>query len=203
MAGASARNTSMTSFDEIGSAAKPGQQRGAIDRAGVRLIRRPAPACGGDERRGWFRSGDRVDGREQLVRPHRLGDVGVHAGGQALFAVAGHRAGGERHDRDMTAGVALGLANGCRRFEPAHLRHLHVHQDDVERFLRRAFHRETPVVHDRHVVPVLIEQGRDELLVGRIVLGHQHAQDARGSPGPARRFRTRDVEPPRPAPRMP
>ena len=57
----------------------------------------------------------------------------------------------------MTSGSALGLPNGHGRFESAHLRHLHVHQNQIERFLCRPFNREMAVAHNRHGVALLLD----------------------------------------------
>ena len=56
---------------------------------------------------------------------------------EAAFAVALHRVRGHRDDR-QARGVALGLERADRRgrLEAAHLRHLDVHQHDVERLVR-------------------------------------------------------------------
>ena len=47
-------------------------------------------------------------------------------------AIALHRVRGQRDDRQVPAGRALALADRRGRLEAAHLRHLHVHQHDVE-----------------------------------------------------------------------
>ena len=74
-----------------------------------------------------------LDGRDQPIDVDRLREVAVHAGLQAALAVALHRVRGQRDDRHVRAGRALALADGRRGLEAAHDRHLHVHDDDVER----------------------------------------------------------------------
>ena len=74
------------------------------------------------------------------------------------------------------AGLRLLRSDYRRRFEPAHLGHLHIHQDDVERLLLRALDGEPAVVHDGDVMSLLFEHRGDQLLVGRVVFGHEHSE---------------------------
>src|SRR5262249_38004577 len=71
-------------------------------------------------------AGERID---ECVDADRLREVIVHAGGQALVAVALHRVGRHRHDaRPRAIAPANDLARGL---QAVHLGHLHVHQDHV------------------------------------------------------------------------
>ena len=56
-----------------------------------------------------------------------LGEVVVHAGGEAAFAVAVKSVGGEGDD----GGMGVGAANGGGGFEAVHAGHLTVHEDKV------------------------------------------------------------------------
>src|SRR5687768_12019347 len=60
-----------------------------------------------------------------------FGEVVVHAGGHAFFAVGGEGARGHRDD-PRTFFLGPRLADPARCLEAVHLGHLHVHHDDVE-----------------------------------------------------------------------
>ena len=110
--------------------------RGEIAAGRVRRARRRRVSDARDSlpdhaRGAWFGGGfaelaaDRVG---DFVHLHRLRDVVVHAGGDAEFAVALHRVGGERDDFGLTFGREA-RADLPARFEAVHLRHLEIHQN--------------------------------------------------------------------------
>ena len=73
----------------------------------------------------------------------------------------------------------LERADRRRRLEPAHLRHLHVHQDDVERL--RAGSPSTasrPLAAIDDFVAAPFEQARRQPLVDGVVFREQHVQPA-------------------------
>ncbi len=78
----------------------------------------------------------REEAAEQVgeeVAAERLGQVGVHAGGEAALAFLEHGVGGERHDGHRVAAVLpLPAAQGAGGFQAVHDRHLHVHENAVE-----------------------------------------------------------------------
>ena len=58
----------------------------------------------------------------------------IHPRGEATFAVSGHRARGHGRDRGVMTSHFLGLPDAVRGFKAVHLRHLHVHDDQIECF---------------------------------------------------------------------
>ncbi len=79
------------------------------------------------------RRGDPIEERDQHGFFERLGNVIVHPGSEAALAVTGH--GVCSHGDDRSALSALRPLHGAdagSRFEAIHLRHLHIHEDDVE-----------------------------------------------------------------------
>lgn len=60
-----------------------------------------------------------------------LGDVGVHARGDAVLYVVGEGVGRHRDDGDGLAERVSAAADGLRRLVAVHVRHLNVHQDGV------------------------------------------------------------------------
>ena len=95
------------------------------------VVSRSGLGDGGGRRR---RLAEPLDGRDQVVDVDRLRQIAVHAGCQAAVAVALHRVRGQRDDRQMRRAPWLSRSRiALRRLEPAHLRHLQVHQHDVER----------------------------------------------------------------------
>ena len=135
----------------------------------------------------------------RLFRPQRLRDVGVHPGGQTLLAVAGHRAGRQRHDRDVPPGRAFVLANGPVASSPlisgicTSIRM----RSNGSSTARSAASR--PLLDHRDAMALLFEQCRDERLVGRIVLGHQHPQRLARPIGGASRLLAARAGVPKPA----
>ena len=76
--------------------------------------------------RAW-RSAPAQDRPKQHVRVDRLGQVFVHALGQATLALFGHGVGGHGNDRQILE--ARLLAQRQRGLMPVHDRHLQVHED--------------------------------------------------------------------------
>ena len=69
---------------------------------------------------------------EELFRCDGLRHICVHACGDASFAIAVHRMGGERDDGQARPRMLLAGADARGRGEAIHPRHLDVHEDNVE-----------------------------------------------------------------------
>ena len=96
--------------------------------------------------------------------------------------------------RMWRAGRPLALADGGGRFEAAHLRHLHVHQHEVEGLPSRARRAPSAVVGDGDRVAALREQPDRDALVDDVVFGEQDAgaRRLRGRRASSRAGRTGD-----------
>ena len=105
------------------------------------------------------------DGLEQLLGADRLGDIGVHAGLQAAFAVAFHGVRGDRHDGDVVPGLLLAGADGGRGIVAVQLGHLDVHQDQIEVFGFERRQRFAAVGGNGDAMPVFLQQGDRQFLV--------------------------------------
>jgi hypothetical protein len=114
--------------------------------------------------------------RLELVGRHRLGDVVVHAGLEALLAVALHGARGHRDDRDAAGAARLALADLARRLVAVHPRHLAVHQHGVVAAARAGRERLLAVLGELDAEAQLLEDLGRDLLVDLVVLGHQHVR---------------------------
>ncbi len=118
----------------------------------------------------------------------RLGDVRIHAGGQAGFAVAAHGIGG--HGDDAGPGpfgvVLLEFPDGPGGGESVHLGHLAVHQDDVELGAGGDFEGFAAVGDEAGAVAQLFEHEQRQSLVDGMILGHENAEwrDGGGLGGP-------------------
>ena len=135
---------------------------------------------GRDHRGGAGRSAARTDPALQLapqvVRVDRLGDVVVHAGVDAAFAIAAHRVGGHRDDGQFTP--VRQAADRAGRRDAVHDRHLHVHEHDVVivgRRLRHHVERDGAVGGKFNNETGLAEQFGGDLLVQIVVLDKQDA----------------------------
>ena len=67
------------------------------------------------------------------------------------------------------------LADAARGFQPVHLRHLHVHQDQVVAVLCGQGLGFKAVTGHVHLQPGHLQQGAGDFAVHRLVLGQQHA----------------------------
>jgi hypothetical protein len=76
---------------------------------------------------------------------------------------------GHCDDRDATPGSLFGKPDRHSGFEAGHGRHLHVHQDDVEALPAPGKNSFPAVSGNRHLVPLLLQNSQDQLLVHRIV----------------------------------
>ena len=121
-----------------------------------------------------------VDGREEGRDLERLGDVPVHPGFEAALAVALHGVGRHGDDRDvLTARGPLALADRGGGLEAVHLRHLHVHEDQVERLGAPAPRAPPcPLAATTTSCAPLFQQPHRQLLVDGVVLGQEDAQAA-------------------------
>ncbi len=86
-----------------------------------------------------------VDERVKLSRVDRLGQVVVHAGREALLAVARHRVRRHRDDAHVAAVLRSLARMTAGGLEPAHAGHLQVHEDEVEGLARQRLERLLPV----------------------------------------------------------
>ncbi len=67
-------------------------------------------------------------------------------------------------------------SDATRRFQAVHLRHLNIHEDQIEIVGRRQRDRLVPRVGDGHVMPPLSQNAHCQLLVERTVFGQQDAE---------------------------
>ena len=82
-------------------------------------------------------SGRAVDGLEQGGDIDRLGQVVVDACRMTPLAVTFHGICGDRDHRQMTAGARLTFAQGSGCREAIDIRHLAVHQHQIDRLARQ------------------------------------------------------------------
>src|SRR5688500_15505049 len=75
---------------------------------------------------------DVFEGLTHSVRHQRLRDIPIHPCLQTALAIAWHGVSRHRDYHDVCAGEPLTRPDGLRGFEPVHLWHLYVHEDDVE-----------------------------------------------------------------------
>jgi len=101
----------------------------------------------------------------------RFGEVVIHAGGEAAFAIAEEGVGGEGDDgRAGRAG-----ADGGRRGEAVHLRHLAVHEDEVVGVVGGEGDGFETVRGEVDLAAQFLEEQEGERLVDGIVFGDQNA----------------------------
>ncbi|EXI88900.1 MAG: hypothetical protein AW11_02003 [Candidatus Accumulibacter regalis] len=112
-----------------------------------------------------------------MLAVDRLGQIIVHAGGEAAFPVTVHGVGGHRDDRlSPLASGHFGRADPARCFEPVHDRHHHVHQHDVEAFATQPINGGLAVLHQCDAVTPAFEQPDRQLLVDGVVFDEQNGQ---------------------------
>ena len=82
--------------------------------------------------RVFFRGDLSINGGEELFGLDRFGDIVIHAGFQAIFAVPQHGMGGHGNNGYLVvAHQRVGVAYRLSGFKPIHFRHLHIHQHQV------------------------------------------------------------------------
>jgi hypothetical protein len=91
----------------------------------------------------------------QFDQRDRLGQVVVHAGGQAFFGVAALGVGRHRHQRRAPADGLLEGADVGGRFVAVHLRHAAIHQDQVELAVRAASTASRPLEANSQAQPFM------------------------------------------------
>jgi hypothetical protein len=106
---------------------RPGASGGAL----LQPLAVDHPLLGSRERPLGLRR-DALDDLDQAIGAQRLAHIVVHAGREVPLAVAAQRVRGQRHDREADAAGPLAGAKGGRGLEPVHVRHLDVHQHDVD-----------------------------------------------------------------------
>ena len=82
-------------------------------------------------------------------------------------------------DADVAAGFLLARPNGRRGLESAHLRHLNVHQHQIERLAGQRVERLASVVDDGDLVAASRQQSLRDTLIDDVVLGHQDGDEPR------------------------
>ena len=82
-------------------------------------------------------------------------------------------------DAGVAAGVLLARADGRRGFESTHLRHLNVHQHQIERLAPERVERFAAVVDDGDLVAAPRQQSLRDTLIDDVVLGHQDGDETR------------------------
>src|SRR5262249_58275785 len=107
--------------------------------------------------------------------------VGVRGGGEAAFAVPFHCVGGQGDDRDVSVRGRLFRADGLRDGKAVQVRHLHVHQDQVEGLPFPGGQGRLPVIGKHGRVPHLLKKVDRQLLVELVVLGDEDAETAGGA----------------------
>ena len=138
-----------------------------------------------------FGAAERVGEVAQL---DRLGQVAVHAGFEAGFAVAGHRVGGHRDDARQALRPAP-AHDRARGLQAVDLGHLDVHQHDVVVLPRDLLDGLCAVGGDIGAVAEVLQQSHDDALVDRVVFGDEHAQRLRRCGRRAARRRRRCARP--------
>ena len=72
-----------------------------------------------------------------------------------------------------TNGAFLGADRSCR-LKAIHRRHLHIHQDQIERFVAQGFQRLFAVVRHRHGMAALREHLDCDFLIYQAIFGQQN-----------------------------
>ena len=97
----------------------------------------------------------------------------IHAGSKASGAVFEKCIG--CHCEDGRRGMVRQRADQARGFQPVHLRHLHVHQDQVEALARGELDGLNTGVGHLDLQPDQFQQFDRNFLVDRVVFGQQKA----------------------------
>ena len=107
-----------------------------------------------------------------------FGQKVVHPLGQTTRPVLRHGIGRQRYYGNLAPHGSQ--AAGC--FQPVHLRHSHIHQDEVRSPLIDLCQRLQAIACKPHPTHQLLQHERHHQLIDRAVLHHQHIQIQHGEP---------------------
>ena len=110
----------------------------------------------------------------KLVDSQRLGQIVIHTGGQARFAISLHGIGGHCNDRCVIVGVDLGRADQPGSLEPVQFRHLAVHQDDAVAAAQGFVDSFTTVGDDLGRISQVLQLAQNDFLVHHVVFCKQN-----------------------------
>lgn len=88
--------------------------------------------------------------------------------------VAGHGVGSHGDDGHADADTALQSADRGSGFEAVHIRHLDVHNDDVEGTVLQGGEGLAAIVGNCHLVALFFKQANGEFLINGVVFGKQN-----------------------------
>ena len=124
------------------------------------------------------------EGCLQIALANGFGQVTVEAGRQTALAVALHGVGRQGEDRYVPFASRFAQPDRLNRFEAVHLRHLHVHENDVELTGVECIERLAAVGCDDHGMSDPLQHVDSHLLVHVMILGQQNPQAIFGSDRP-------------------
>ena len=111
-----------------------------------------------------------ADEHLQMGGREGLGQVVPGAGAERLDAAGDAGVAGHHHDDR----VLIGLERGLEDLQPGDLRHVQVHEDDVEFPAAHGFERLLPASDQRDIVPVHLEHAGAALPQGALVVDDEH-----------------------------
>src|SRR5207302_5621578 len=106
---------------------------------------------------------------EKFLRADRFTEVRIHAAIEAPLPVTFHGIAGHGNDRNVMASDFFALTNDSRRLETIHLRHLDIHENDVESLSMERLQRLRTIVSDLHSVPAHLEKLHRNLAIYFVV----------------------------------
>ena len=116
------------------------------------------------------------DFSKQLSRPYWLRNIAVHTGGEAPLLIALQRMSCHSNDWDMRARRILLCSNCCSSLEAIHLRHLNVHEHDVEALFLECTYRCPTVAYDGYRITSFLEQADRKGLIYGIIFGQKNSR---------------------------
>ena len=112
----------------------------------------------------------------EFFRAHRFGDVAVHARGQTFLPVLLHGVGSHGEDRDVSVDRHFPLSDTPCGLQAIHLRHLYVHQDQIQALLLYQPEHLQAVTCYQHRMAHLLQGLSANQLTREVVIGQQNAQ---------------------------
>ena len=116
---------------------------------------------------------------QQVIELDRFRYEIVHAGRQTAITVICEGAGGQGYDRHFLR-PALQSPDLSGSFEAIKLRHMQVHQNEIELPGLNRFHSLIPVIDCEDVAPSFLEHDANNLLINRIILSYQNSYPVQG-----------------------
>ena len=124
--------------------------------------------------------GERREGLGELRGADWFRQIAIHARGKTSLPITLYRVRRQSDDREVFSGLFLEAADGSGCLKAIHLRHLAIHQYQIEPLGCQLLHYFPAVVRQQHPVSRFFEEPYNEPLVHPVIFGNQDREASQG-----------------------